>query len=93
MNNDLINRYALIDTLEPFLEVYCSKYVKEMVIGKIENVPAATIALEEKAKEYDDQYEQNKKVEPFLALIDFEKAKAIREAIDIIDAGGVTDGS
>lgn len=92
--SDLISRKDLVETLEPFLEEHCSKYVTEMVIAKIEYVPDVTTTLEEKAKEYETNYKQNKEKEPFLALIDFEKASAIREVMDIIgEAGGVTDGS
>lgn len=40
MNNDLISRKALIETLEPFLDTICSEYTKEMVIAKIKYMPA-----------------------------------------------------
>ena len=37
---DLINRKELIETLEPFLDAFCSKYIKDMILAKIRYMPA-----------------------------------------------------
>ena len=40
MNNDLISRKDLIETLEPFLDYFCSEYAKDMILAKIRFMPA-----------------------------------------------------